>query len=107
MESNRIENFLKSLEANGILGDSQMSVVLSHEPDFIGGTTNISKCVNHGGAGCKDDEEGDDFTNKVCTNTKAKLCATTNRGCTNHGDACVDAVNSVCSNVSRDSGVTK
>ena len=78
MNKNRIANFLLSLEANGILSESQQSVVLQQELD---------------GMGCGENGE--------CTNTSIGTCGgkeTFNSGCKNATTACAGGSNYICDN---------
>lgn len=75
MNKGRIENFLMSLETNGMLTGEQQSMVLQSELDMIGGANT-----------------GD------CTNKVAETCGGVNSVCANFGVACGGGLNSKCSN---------
>lgn len=78
MNKNRIDEFLMSLETNGILSEAQQSVVLQQELDELG-------CGENG----------------KCTNSSMSTCgteATFNTNCSNATTACAGGSNYICDN---------
>lgn len=75
MNKSRVENFLASLEADGVLKEGQQTLVLQPDMDVVGGSNAVD-----------------------CTNKTVDSCSGTNGSCTNFGSACKNGMNSKCLN---------
>lgn len=78
MKKERVENFLASLETNGMLTDKQQSLIMQSELDSFGCGENV-ECENFSLAACG----GEDVFNSKCINSGSKCAGNANYKCSN------------------------